>query len=330
MSAHWSSRCRYALVLASLVAVGGCSWSGDSNSGASDPPPPAPPPPVPPTIDELVLPTWPPLGPTGKITVGLSDDEGLSRITATFRGVTRRSVSGTKGTVSFTSTELGEGMGTLTLVACDTRSACRSRQVSDLLVDLTPPDIDLERAVVSSLMDGIDGQVAVWVTDGWVLGSVDFTFAGKTVRHDFPSAYPSTLGTSPDVSRVAFPAKGFPSGSGSATIIARDAAGNEQTRSVTLRIDGTRPVVTLAEPQPGAIVSGLLTVRAIATDESGVAPTVDIWVGGARVLTGVPASTPLVVETSTLPPGSTEVRAVATDEAGNERVAARATIEIAP
>lgn len=330
MSTLWASGCRYAL-LASVMAAAGCSSSNSDQSGwrATEPAPP-PPPPVPPTIDELVLPTWPPLGPTGKVTVGLSDDEGLSRITATFKDVTRRSVSGTKGTVSFTSTELGEGMGTLTLVACDARSACRSRQVSDLLVDLTPPDIDLERAVVSSLMDGIDGQVAVWVTDGWVLGSVDFTFAGKTVRHDFPKAYPSTLGTSPDVSRIAFPAKGFPSGSGSATIIARDAAGNEQTKSVTLRIDGTRPVVALAEPLPGAVVSGQLTVRVTATDESGIAPTVDIWVGGARVLTGVPASTPLVVDTSTLPPGSTEVRAVATDEAGNESVAARAMIEIVP
>jgi hypothetical protein len=319
------------LVLASVVATGGC-WSSNDTIGRDTSPPPPPPQPVPvaPTFGEIVLPTWPPLGPTGKINVPLSDDEGLSRITATFKDVTRRSVAGTTGMVSFTSAELGEGMGTLTLVACDARSACRSRTVSDLLVDLTPPDIELERAVVSSLVDGIDGQVAVWVTDGWVLGSVDITFAGKTVRHDFPDAYPTTLGTTRDVSRVAFPAKGLPSGSGSATVIARDAAGNARTQSVTLRIDGTRPIVTLSEPQNGAVVSGLLTVRVTATDEGPVAPTVDVWVGGARVLTGVPASTPLVVDTSTLPPGSTEVRAVATDEAGNESVAARATIEIAP
>jgi hypothetical protein len=321
----WSAR---SLVLVSMLATAGCSSSdwGDSSS----PPPPPPPPPVAPTFEPLVIPAWPPLGPNGKIDVRLTDDEQLSRITATFKEVAHRSASGRADTVSFTSKELGEGQGTLTLIACDTRSACRERLVSDLLVDLTPPDIELERPVVSSLAEGIDGQVAVWVTDGWVLGSVELTFEGKVVREQFPQAYPATLGRSRDVSRVAFPAKGFKNGSGSAKIVARDAAGNERTQSFPLRIDGTRPVVAVAEPQPGTQVSGLLTVRLTATDDSGVAPVVDVWVGGARVLTGVSPATPIVIDTSTLPVGATEVRAVATDEAGNESLAARAAIEIMP
>jgi hypothetical protein len=326
LRSSWPAR---AIVLACVLSATGCSSSNDWTLASSQPTP-APPAPVPPTFDALVIPTWPPLGPNGKIEVRLSDDEGLARITATFKDVARKTVGGKTGVVSFTGSELGEGSGTLTLIACDARSACRERWVSDLLVDLTPPDIELERPVVSSLVDGVDGQVAVWVTDGWVLGSVELTFAGKVVRRDFPAAYPSTLGTARDVSRVAFPASAFPDGTGAAVIVARDAAGNERTQSVTLRIDGTRPIVTLLEPQPGTQVRGALTVRAAATDDSGVAPTIDLWVGGARVLTGAPATTTLVVDTSTLPPGSTEVRAVATDEAGNESVAARAAIELLP
>lgn len=318
------------LALASMLAASACSSSNDFEGGPPPPTAPPPPPPVPPTFDAFLIPNWPPLGPTGKVEVRLTDDEALSRITATFKDVTRRSLTGTTSLVSFTAGELGEGMGTLTLVACDQRSACRSRQVTDLLVDLTPPDIELERPVVSSLVDGIDGQVAVWVTDGWVLGSVELTFAGKVVRRDFPKAYPSTLGIDRDVSRVAFPAKDFPDGAGMAKIVARDAAGNERTQSVMLRVDGTRPIVALMEPQPGTQVSGPLTVRVTATDEGGVAPTIDLWVGGARVLTGVSASTPLVIDTKTLPPGPTEVRVVATDEAGNESIAAQAAIVIMP
>ena len=163
-----------------------------------------------------------------------------------------------------------------------------------------------------------------------MLGSVDLTYAGQTVHTDFPKAYPSTLGESRDVSRVAFPAKGLPSGSGMATVVARDAAGNERKQSFALRIDGTRPVVTITDPQPGAQVTGELTVHLTATDDGAAPPLVDLWVGGARVLTGVSASTPLVIDTSSLPPGDAVVRAVATDEAGNQSLAAQATIRIVP
>ena len=50
--------------------------------------------------------------------------------------------------------------------------------------------------------------------------------------------------------------------------------------------------------------------------------------GGARLLTGVSASTQLVVDTSSVPPGDAVVRAVATDEAGNQSLAAQVTIQI--
>src|SRR5689334_8002353 len=128
-----------ALVFASLL-VAGCSSSNDlgrssPTSSASTPTPQQqqPPPPVAPTFDAFLIPSWPPLGPNATVEVRLSDDEALSRVTATFQDVVLRPAVGKTDTVSFMGRELGEGKGTLTLVACDQRSACRLREVSDLV-----------------------------------------------------------------------------------------------------------------------------------------------------------------------------------------------------
>ncbi len=313
-------------VLLAAVAAAGCSL--DSSPGGEPSPPPPPPPRVAPNFVTVGLPTWPPLSADGEITVRVTDDEALARISASFRDGSTKSVRGKDGTVSFFGHELGEGMGTLLLTACDERFLCRTRTVSDLLIDMTPPDIVLERAVVSPRLRGVDGQVALWVSDGWVLGSVDLSFNGRSFRQDFPHEYPSTLGVSQDVSRVAFAAKDFPTGAGEAVVVARDAAGNERTERLALRIDATLPVVHLLEPAEGAQASGALTVRFDASDDGDAAPSVDVWVGGARVLSAVKAGVPFVVDTSTLPPGRAEVRAVARDEAGNESDAASVMVDV--
>lgn len=320
-----SARIDLALVAAVVLAVAGCATT-------SEPPPPSPPAPAPtptpPKFDAIDIPEWPPLAANGSIEVRLSDDERLSRLTATFKNVTRRSLDGRSGTVLLSGADLGEGMGTLTLVACDARDSCRERRVNDFLVDMTPPEAELERAAVSPRLGGIDGQVAVWVSDAWVLGAVDLTFAGKTLHHELPKAYPATIGRTWDVSRVAFAASELAEGDGDATVVVRDAAGNARTETFRLRIDGTAPTLAIAEPADGATVRGSFSVRVEAEDEGPVPPVVELWVGGARVLE---ASTPLGVvsiDAAALPPGATEVRAVARDEAGNRSAIAHVTVQV--
>lgn len=309
-----------------VVALAGCATT-------SEPPPPSPAPaptapPTPPKFDAIDIPEWPPLSASRSISVRLSDDERLSRLTATFKNVSRRTLDGASGTVVLSGADLGEGMGTLTLVACDARGACRERRVNDFLVDMTPPEAELERATVSPRLDGLDGQVAVWVSDAWVLGSMDLTFAGKTLHHDFPKAYPATVGTEWDVSRVAFPASDLPEAEGDAIVVVRDAAGNARTETFRLRIDGKAPTATIAEPADGATVSGSFDVRVEAQDDGPDAPIVELWVGGARILEA-PAPLGLVtVDTSALPSGATELRAVARDEAGNRSAVAHATVQV--
>jgi hypothetical protein len=315
------------LALFGLV-IAGCSSSVDPPVN-TDPPPP-PPPATPPTFDSIDVPSWPPIGKDDYVEVRLSDDEALSRITATFNDAWRETLTGRTGTVRFTGRQLGEGMGTLTLTACDTRSTCREKKITDLVVDLSAPEIELERAVVSPRLEGIDGQIAVWVSDAWVLGSVDVTFQGKTFHQEFPKKFPATIGKQWDVSRVAFPASTLPEGSGTATIVARDAAGNERKLVADLRIDATAPIVAIAEPAANATVSGQFSVKVNASDDSKVTPNLELWVGGARVYDSVATTAPIFVDASTLPPGPTEIRAIAHDEAGNASVAAKVMVNVAP
>lgn len=285
---------------------------------------------TPPTFDSLDIPSWPPLGKQGQIKVAISDDEALSRLTATFKNVARRTFTGTSGSISLSGNDLGEGMGTLTLVACDTRDQCRERRVEDFLVDMTPPEAELESATVSPKLSGLDGQVAVWVSDAWVLGSVDLTFEGKTLRHDFPKAYPATVGTEWDVSRVTFDAKSLPEKEGDAVVVVRDAAGNASTRTFRLRIDGTAPTVAINQPANGATVSGTFDVSLTATDEGPTPPTVELWVGGVRVLEAAAPLGAISIDTSTLSAGPVEVKAIARDPAGNRSTISTLTVNVAP
>lgn len=318
--------------LIALVLLSGCS-------STVDPPPPStttqePPaqrPPTPPAFDSLEIPEWPPLGKEGRITVKLSDDEALARLTATFKNVAFRSFTGThSGEVSLTGDDLGEGMGTLTLVACDLRDHCRERRVNDFLVDMTAPDAELENATVSPKLAGVEGQVAVWVSDAWVLGSVDFTFAGKTLHHDFPKAYPETVGKEWDVSRVAFDAKDLPEKEGQAVVVVRDAAGNARTRAFNLRVDGTAPTVAITQPANGASVSGSFDVSLVASDEGPAPPTVELWVGGTRIVEAAAPLGAITVDTSALPSGPVEIRATARDLAGNRSTLSTITVNVAP
>ncbi len=306
--------------LAALTTLAGCS-SGD------DPPPP--PPDQPPHVADVVVPTWPPPGPDGTITVRATDDVGLRSVTASFRGLSQELVSGPRAEVTFRAAQLGEGLGDLVVRACDTRLACVDRTVTRFLVDLTPPELETDRVVASPKRPGVEGELAVWVADAWILGSVELTFAGKRFVHEFPHAYPDTIGKSWDVSRVAFPAAELPEGSGDATVVVRDAAGNVTTRKVFVRIDGTAPTARVVEPADGAEVEGPLRVRVAGADPGATRPvSLDVWVGGALVGTFDGPEAALTVDTDGMPRGPVSVKVVATDEAGNPSEIARSTVTL--
>lgn len=284
---------------------------------------------APPHIDPLTVPDWPPFGPTSSITASCSGETTLRNISASFMFAESKSVSGMSGRVSFRGSELGEGQGQLRVTCCDLRGSCAARDVESFLVDLTAPEVGVERAVASPNGEGLDGDVALWVGDAWVLGSVELTFRGTALRYDFPNVYPSTVGKDWDVSRVTFSAKDLPLGSGDAVVVVRDAAGNSASSIVSLRIDGTAPNVALLQPSPGAAVTGPFVVKVSSTDPNDATPTrIRVWVGGAFVGELAGPVGELTLDPATLPPGPTEVRAVARDEAGNESAPVSVTVTV--
>jgi len=300
-------------------------------SADRDPPPPPPPPVIAPHLDELSIPDFPPLGPKGTVAARCTDESALSSVVASFEDSAFRSVVGKEGAVSFRGEELGEGIGTLHIVCCDASQACAERTVKRFLVDLTPPEIAVDRIVASPAGEGLDGEIGVWARDAWVLGTVELTFRGTTLRSELPRAYPSTVGKEWDTTRIGFSAKELPLGSGTAVLIARDAAGNVAQKEITIRIDDVAPEVAITEPAPGAVIASgeRLRVRLTASDRENPTPaTIELFVGGAAIgeLTGPSAE--IEVDTRTLSPGPTEIRAVARDDAGNRSVAAKVLVVV--
>ena len=323
MSARLLTRAA-ATLLRALLSPLGCAADDDG-------PPPPPPPVIPPHLAELSIPDFPPLGPKGTVLARCTDESALSSVTASFEASALRTVVGKEGAVSFRGEELGEGIGTLHVVCCDASQACAERTVKRFLVDLTPPEIAVDRVVASPTGEGFDGEIGVWARDAWVLGTVELTFRGTTLKSELPRAYPSTVGKEWDTTRIGFSAKELRVGSGTAVIIARDAAGNVTQKEIAIRIDGTAPEVAIAEPAAGAIIASgeRLKVRLTASDrDNPTPPTIELFVGGAPIgeLNGPTAE--IAIDTSTLPPGPTEIRAVARDDAGNRSVAARVLVDV--
>lgn len=280
-----------------------------------------------PHIEEIDIPAWPPLGPDGRVTVTATDEHALASIQASFNNVPWRSFSGTRATISFTGRELGEGFGTLAFEVRDIDNGKARREVHDLVVDLSPPTIQLERATVSSSKGGVEGQIAFWVRDAFVLGSLEMTFGGKTMTYEFPRAYPATIGKAWDVSRVAFSAKDLPEGDGKAVVIARDAAGNSTTSEIAIRLDGTPPTVGITSPPPNTTVHDSFELALVGQDVASTqAVNIDVFVGGSLAATVLGPASNLTIDCNTLPKGPVEIRAIARDEAGNTSAAANLTV----
>jgi hypothetical protein len=298
--------------------------------GCADDPPPPPPPLTAPSLDRLEIPEWPPLGPDSTLTVTARDAQQLRSIYAWFEDRSERDAGGLVRTVDIHASDLGEGLGALDVGACNIHSLCTTQTFQRVLIDLHPPELVVERTVASPAMTDTAGQISFWVRDAWVLGSVELDFHGRALKHQFPAAYPETLGTKWDVSRVAFDASELTPGSDEAVVIVRDAAGNELRERITLTVDATPPVAAIVEPANGTTVGAKFLVRMSAADDiPRTATTIELWVGGARVAELPGPTAEIVIDRATLPPGPTELWAIARDSAGNLSAPAKVTV-VAP
>lgn len=260
---------------------------------------------------------WPPLGPKKGLKLFVTDaNANLSTLRFSFANEGERKIGGGSAEVFLTGAELGEGFGTLSLTATDTRSAFVVREVHDLLVDLSPPKITLGQTVVRA-----DGFLELWVGDAWILGKVDLVWKGNTLTHELSPVYPETLGKTWDYSLVKFPMSGLAQGKGQAAIIATDAAGNTASEPFTLNIDGDPPAVSIASPIAGAKLSGKVAVAINASDPGGGPVFIELSLGGAPAGNAAGPTASLSLSTSDFAAGPAKLVAVARDQAGNESTA---------
>jgi len=315
-----------AVVVVALQASG-CLFLPDLGGGRREDWPPAQPPsqPVvhnPPIIQAVTIPDWPPIGKPAEVSVLVTDPDGnLRSVEFLFNDRAERFVTGSSATASIFGSDLGEGLGTLTIQANDTTGAFARQTVTQLLVDLTPPKITLGQTVVAA-----DGELELWVGDAWILGKVTLWFAGVTVFHEFEQGFPETLGKTWDYSLVKFDMSDLPQGSGTASVRAVDAADNAVTETFTLVIDGEPPQVSIGAPEEGALLSGSVEIDLAASDPGAGPVSIELSLGGTPIATVNGPTATVKLDTTDFTPGPTTLVAKATDVAGNGSSVSRAVI----
>ncbi len=304
-----------------LLASSGClPIDSDRSRVDRDPPPratPAAPADAPPHVELIDVPDWPPLGERGKVNVQASDDRGLSRIDFEFAKKTSVQVRGSFASASTLGESLGEGFGELVVRAVDFNNGFAERKVEDLLIDLTPPKVEIGRAVLPAR--GPDARLDLWVADAWVLGKVTLEFAGVELVHEFEPGYPDTIGKEWDQSIVSFDVSKLPPGRATAWLTVADAAGNIFERDFSLHVDAVAPDVRLVRPLAGTRVSGRFEVE-IGTGGTATEPVwIELFAGGARAgeLMAAPNAV-VMLDAAEFAPGPLSLEAVARDEAGNK------------
>lgn len=273
-----------------------------------------------PEVTDVLIPSWPPVGPGTLISASASDVDGdLEEITFDFRELVHVPAQGSSDEVSVSGVQLGEGYGALYVTAWDLGGGWADQEVTDFLVDLSPPKGAL---VTRSFARGPGQDIDLWVSDAWVLGGVELSFGGVSRSFTFAEGYPSTLGETWDSSLVHFASTDFPEASGSATLRVWDAAGNQTTVVEALTLDGTPPVVEIVAPAAGSTLGDTVTVEVTGADETDDAVSIDVLVGGSPVTTLLGPAGAVEVDLTGLVKGATTIEAVAHDAAGNSSVVA--------
>lgn len=315
-----------AALSALLAVLGGCY--GDCGGEWNDPPPTVQTPQnvPPPNVDSIALPDYPPIGPSTLVSATVSAPAGLSGVTMSFKNQVQLFASGSKATVTTTGAALGEGFGTLTVVARDLRFGTATRHRTGVLIDLTPPKVELG----ATELPAKGAFLEVWVADAFVVGRAELTAGGLTFEQKLEPGYPATVGKSWDYVLMQFPVEDLPIGTSTATLTSWDAAGNaSEPHSFQLVIDPSPPKVAFVAPVSGATLSGAFDVTITASDPEGGPVWIDLFVGNTPVADLGQASTKIVLDAADFAAGPATLTAVARDRAGNVSLPAKADVTFA-
>ncbi|MBI3156400.1 MAG: S8 family serine peptidase [Burkholderiales bacterium] len=180
-------------------------------------------------------------------------------------------------------------------------------------VDGSAPSASIASPYASSTVGGLV-PVDVSASDNVGVVRVDLLVNGAKVASDSTSPFAFSW----DSTKVA-------NGMVSLQAVAVDAAGNAGTSAaVSVNVannavaDTTPPAVAVTSPGNGATVSGTVTVKASASDNSGTAGlTQQLYINGARVASATGGSLSYKWNVRKLSRGTYTIEALATDAAGN-------------
>lgn len=177
--------------------------------------------------------------------------------------------------------------------------------------DITPPNVTITSPAHGAALTGVVA-VAATASDNIGVAGVQFKVDGANIGAEVKAA-PYT---------VSLNAATLSAGTHTISAVARDAAGNTKTASVTVNVvlsvpDVTAPTVSITSPANGSTVSGTVTVGAQASDNVAVAG-VQFTVDGANAGGEVVAAPYALSWNSTLAANGTHtISAIARDAAGN-------------
>ena len=212
---------------------------------------------------------------------------------------------------SLDTTPLSDGLYDLRAVATDGANVVNSN-IRTTRIDNTPPTGSVTAPASGATVGGPSVTLTTNASDGGSgVATVEFRVDGASVGTI--SSAPWTLAWDPSST---------PSGGHAVDAIITDAAGNTHiTPAVPITVDSTPPTVTLTDP--GAMLSGTVTLHASSPDADTARVDFQISPAGANTWTAVASDTTPptpysgVLDTTTVADGLYDLRAVAHDVVGN-------------
>ncbi len=212
---------------------------------------------------------------------------------------------------SLDTTPLADGLYDLRAVATDGANVVDSN-VRTTRFDNTPPTGSVTAPASGATVGGPSVTLTANAADGGSgVATVEFRVDGSSVGT--ASSAPWTLAWNPSST---------PSGGHAVDAIITDAAGNTHiTPAVPITVDSTPPTVTLTDP--GALLSGAVTLHASSLDADTARVDFQISPAGANTWTAVASDTTPptpysgALDTTTVADGLYDLRAIAHDAVGN-------------
>ncbi|MBJ6801436.1 Ig-like domain-containing protein [Geomonas propionica] len=264
---------------------------------------------------------------TVTVTASASDNVGVSKVEFYRNGALVATSSAAPYAYSWNTTAVANGSYTLTAKAYDAAGNAGASQSTSVNVSNVTPDATAPTVAVTSPASGstVSGTVTVTASasDNIGVSKVEFYRNGVLVATSSAAPYAYSWNTT-----------AVANGSYTLTAKAYDAAGNagiSQSNAVNVSnptTDTIAPTIAITSPATKTYVSGLVTIKANATDNVGVTK-VDFFVSGKLVATVTQAPYSYVWDTTTVANNTSyTLSAKAYDAAGNTKQASNVYVTV--